>query len=150
MRFHCIITFRPHPLSKKHIRISHPINIFGPNKVESWNFEQTNIRKYKIQNPKPTVLSQEVEQTEPAVKVSETKEENDNDDDDNVDEHQNSDEPTENEEMPADQVDTNDSNGKEATDPVMEIEGVVHGEADNNVVQSASRLTTVDDEDNKV
>lgn len=33
---------------------------------------------------------------------------------------------------------------------VMEIKGIVQGEADNNVVQSASRFTAVDDEDNKV
>lgn len=35
---------------------------------------------------------------------------------------------------------------------VMEIKGLVQGEADNNVVmsQSASRFTAVDDDDNKV
>lgn len=33
---------------------------------------------------------------------------------------------------------------------VMEIKGIVQGEADNNVVQSASRFSAVDDEDNKV
>lgn len=43
-----------------------------------------------------------------------------------------------------------ETNGKDTSDPVMEIEGVVHGEADNNVVQSASRLSSMDDEDNKV
>lgn len=59
-------------------------------------------------------------------------------------------EPIENEEMTTDQGTNGDLNSKETSDPVMEIEGVVHGEADNNVVQSASRLTAVDDEDNKV
>lgn len=50
-----------------------------------------------------------------------------------------------------DDQETNDeTNAKDTSDPVMEIEGVVHGEADNNVVQSASRFTAVDDEDNKV
>lgn len=33
---------------------------------------------------------------------------------------------------------------------VMEIKGIVQGEADNNVVQSASRFSAVDDEENKV
>lgn len=32
----------------------------------------------------------------------------------------------------------------------MEIEGIVQGEADNNVVQSASRLNATYDDDNKV
>lgn len=32
----------------------------------------------------------------------------------------------------------------------MEIEGIVQGEADNNVVQSASRINATYDEDNKV
>lgn len=46
---------------------------------------------------------------------------------------------------------TNDeTNAKDANDPVMEIEGIVHGEADDNVVQSASRFSVMDDEDNKV
>lgn len=48
---------------------------------------------------------------------------------------------------------TNDdiNHNKEITNPsVMEIEGIVQGEADNNVVQSASRFSAVDDEDNKV
>lgn len=54
-------------------------------------------------------------------------------------------------EMQADQEEANDeSNTKETNEPVMEIEGIVQGEADNNVVQSASRLTAMDDEDNKV
>lgn len=53
--------------------------------------------------------------------------------------------------QPPNQNETNgESNVKENTDPVMEIEGIVHGEADNNVVQSASRFSAMDDEDNKV
>lgn len=46
--------------------------------------------------------------------------------------------------------DTQSKDTINGSDPVMEIEGVVHGEPDNNVVQSASRFTAVDDEDNKV
>lgn len=43
------------------------------------------------------------------------------------------------------------NHNKEVTNPsVMEIKGIVQGEADNNVVQSASRFSAVDDEDNKV
>lgn len=48
--------------------------------------------------------------------------------------------------------DTNhNNNNKDTINPnVMEIKGIVQGEADNNVVQSASRFSAVDDEDNKV
>lgn len=54
-------------------------------------------------------------------------------------------------EMPTNNNETNgESNAKETSDPIMEIEGIVHGEADNNVVQSASRFSAVDDEENKV
>lgn len=54
-------------------------------------------------------------------------------------------------EQPAENQETNDeTNAKDSNDPVMEIEGIVHGEADNNVVQSASRFSAMDDEDNKV
>lgn len=45
---------------------------------------------------------------------------------------------------------TAEENAKETNDPVMEIEGIVQGEADNNVVQSASRFNAIDEEDNKV
>lgn len=51
------------------------------------------------------------------------------------------------------QEDANDdlNHNKEIINPsVMEIKGIVQGEADNNVVQSASRFSAVDDEDNKV
>lgn len=83
------------------------------------------------------------------MEKADEKQENGIDHDDN-DNQKKSEEPLENEQMTPDQGTNDDFNSKETTDPVMEIEGVVHGEADNNVVQSASRLTAVDDEDNKV
>lgn len=57
--------------------------------------------------------------------------------------------PVENE-SPENAETSDETNAKDANDPVMEIEGIVHGEADDNVVQSASRFSAMDDEDNKV
>ncbi|XP_031620870.1 uncharacterized protein LOC116339242 isoform X2 [Contarinia nasturtii] len=70
--------------------------------------------------------------------------EEDNNDDNVTSEHSAEIESSENQQK------ITESNGKDTSDPVMEvIEGVVHGEPDNNVVQSASRFSSVDDEDNK-
>lgn len=55
-----------------------------------------------------------------------------------------------NEEKPEQPSENDESNAKETNEPEMEIEGIVQGEADNNVVQSASRINATYDEDNKV
>lgn len=55
-----------------------------------------------------------------------------------------------NENQPNQEKNEDESNAKESNEPVMEIEGIVQGEADNNVVQSASRLNAMYDDDNKV
>lgn len=44
----------------------------------------------------------------------------------------------------------NELTENQETNDESEIKGIVHGEPDNNVVQSASRLNAMDDEDNKV
>lgn len=68
-----------------------------------------------------------------------------------VNQEENNNENGDSSEQPAENQETNDeSNAKDSNDPVMEIEGIVHGEADNNVVQSASRFSSMDDDDNKV
>lgn len=103
-----------------------------------------------IQEAQPPLEESEDNQ---AIEANETNENdtNENGTNDN-DEETPADETTENEKAndDDDQETNDDGNAKDTSDPVMEIEGIVHGEADNNVVQSASRVTAVDDEDNKV
>lgn len=56
----------------------------------------------------------------------------------------------ENDESNADNPMNDESNAKETNSPEMEIKGIVQGEADNNVVQSAGRINHLDDDNNKV
>lgn len=56
----------------------------------------------------------------------------------------------ENDESNVDNPMNDESNAKETNSPEMEIKGIVQGEADNNVVQSAGRINHLDDDNNKV
>lgn len=56
-------------------------------------------------------------------------------------------EPNEENGNDSEQITGDDLNGKETE---MEIEGIVQGEADNNVVQSAGQTNVIDADKNKV
>lgn len=75
-------------------------------------------------------MIQEAQPTNEPTDTNQTEENNNNDENDDA---LNDEQPAENE-----------------TSENQEIEGIVHGEPDNNVVQSASRFSALDDEDNKV